>query len=168
MDNRQYRMMASTFSPHPGVPPGHPGMAPGMQHNHGQPGGQPGGMPHLAAHMGVSGPNPPAAMMGAGIQPGAGPNAHLQHLTPQQAHLIQQQQMNQMACMSPPPSRAPDAVLGATANELLKSPTTRGYRPSSSSSRGSIRCSSSSSSRLGRCSLHITEPYTPECRWVFP
>ncbi|RYP51091.1 hypothetical protein DL768_003497 [Monosporascus sp. mg162] len=78
---------------HPGVPPGHP-MAPGMAHNPSQPGAQP-GMPQqmAAAHMGVSGPGGqvnPAALMGGGMAPGAGPNAHaMHHLNPQ---MFQQQQ----------------------------------------------------------------------------
>ncbi|RYP19673.1 hypothetical protein DL767_009607 [Monosporascus sp. MG133] len=78
---------------HPGVPPGHP-MAPGMAHNPSQPGAQP-GMPQqmAAAHMGVSGPGGqvnPAALMGGGMAPGAGPNAHaMHHLSPQ---MFQQQQ----------------------------------------------------------------------------
>ena len=78
-------------------------MAPGMAHNPSQPGGAPGGMPHqLVGHMGVSGPGAQinAALM-AQMPPGAGnPNAHaMSHLTPQQAHMYQQQQQMNMGSM---------------------------------------------------------------------
>ncbi|EMR68649.1 putative topoisomerase ii-associated protein pat1 protein [Eutypa lata UCREL1] len=70
-----------------------------MAHNPSQPGAQP-GMPQqmAAAHMGVSGPGGqvnPAAMMGGGMAPGAGPNAHaMHHLNPQ---MFQQQQQFALA-----------------------------------------------------------------------
>lgn len=87
---------------HPGVPPGHHMAAPGMAHNPSQPGAQPGMPQQMAAHMAASGPGGqvnPAAMMGGGMAPGAGPNAHaMHHLNPQ---MFQQQQ--QFACKSPPP-----------------------------------------------------------------
>ena len=84
---------------HPGVPPGHHMAAPGMAHNPSQPGAQPGMPQQMAAHMAASGPGGqvnPAAMMGGGMAPGAGPNAHaMHHLNPQ---MFQQQQ--QFACKS--------------------------------------------------------------------
>ncbi|KAH7311717.1 LIM-domain binding protein-domain-containing protein [Stachybotrys elegans] len=79
---------------HPGVA-GHP-MGPGMPPNPGQQGAPGGGMPHQFAggHMGVPGPggqlNP--AMM-AGLPPGAHPNAHMQHMSPAQQQMFQQQHM---------------------------------------------------------------------------
>jgi hypothetical protein len=73
-------------------------------------------MQHM--HMGVSGPGQQvnqSAMMG-GMPPGVNPNAHaMQHLSAQQQALLHQQQMNQIACKSPPlltpPSKGPELTI---------------------------------------------------------